>query len=192
MGRCCLSLCYDPIRSDRIGPKGVMGLSKRRFKLIIFNISKDLNIGTLYRSAYAFGVDEILLVGRRRFKVTGASGTHHIAKTRHFLTMPEAVAYCREEGFAIYGVEIGGTPITECRFDEDIAFVMGNEGRGISDAGEFCDRIVTVPQWGGVPSLNVAVATGIVMFQFQSKQGFEPAEIIGERYLDDFYTVSDI
>lgn len=185
-------MCYDlHDEGFSLFDEGVVSLSQRRFKLIIFNISKDLNIGTLYRSAYAFGADEVLLVGRRRFKVTGASGTHHVMKTRHFMNMKEASAYCKSEGFKILGLEVGGTPVTEYAFDEDIAFVMGNEGRGISDATEFCEGFVSVPQWGGVPSLNVAVASSIVMFQFQSKQGFPTAEVQGDRYIDDFYKVSD-
>jgi len=159
-----------------------------RFKLIIFNLVKNHNVGTLMRTAYAFGCNEVIVVGRKRFKVTGASGTAMIQAQRHFFSMAEAVSYCRHEGFAIYGVEIGGENINSKRFDEDVAFVMGNEGRGLSDAASFCQRLVSIPQWGGVPSLNVSVAGGIVMHAFQSQQNIPTAKVAGQHYMDDFYT----
>jgi len=157
------------------------------FKLIVFNIQKSANTAMLMRTAYAFGCEELILVGRKKFKLTGASGTYKPLQIRHFFNMAEAATYCRESGFTIYGLEIGGRSITECVFDHPAAFVMGNEGRGISDARPHCDHIIAIPQWGGVASLNVAVAGGLVMFEFQRAQGIPPAEIRGERYVDSYF-----
>ena len=163
------------------------GTGPYRFKLIIFNLVKDHNIGTLIRAAYAFGCHEVLLVGRKKFKITGTGGTYRAQSLRHFFSMEEAAAYCSREGFAVYGVEIGGIDLGEAAFDEDIAFVLGNEGRGISDAAPYCKKLITIPQWGGVPSLNVAVAGGIVMHAFQSSQNLPRARVVGQRYVDDFF-----
>ena len=156
----------------------------QRFKLILFNLVKPCNIGLLMRSAYAFGCDELLLVGRKKYKLTGSSGTSKRIPTRHFYSMAEVAAYCRESGFSIYGVEIGGTPLDEVQFDSNVAFVMGNEGRGISDAEAYCEAMVTIPQWGGVHSLNVSVAGAIVMFEFQRQQDFPTATISGQQFQD--------
>ncbi|CAM2067264.1 SpoU-methylase domain-containing protein [Sulfidibacter corallicola] len=161
-----------------------------RFKLIVFNIEKENNVGMLSRSAYAFGCDELLIVGRQRVKSTGAQGTFQFLSWRHFYTLADAVAYCRQQAFQVWGVEIGGACITQTTFDRDIAFVLGNEGRGLADAAPFCDHLISIPQWGGVPSLNVAVAGGIVMFQFQRAQGLPPAARSGERYVDDNFPES--
>ena len=157
------------------------------FKLIVFNIEKPQNIGILMRTAYAFGCDELLVVGRRKLKVTGASHTHRVLKWRHFFSMKDAAAHCRHEGCRIVGVEIGGDLITDTRFDDDVAFILGNEGRGLADALPFCESLVTVPQWRGVPSLNVAVAGALVMFEFQRQQGLPVASSHDQKYYDHNY-----
>ena len=163
--------------------------SKQRFhfKLIVFNIEKPQNVGILMRTAYAMGCDELLVVGKKRFKVTGASHSHRVLDWRHFYHLEEAVAHCRAAGCRIYGVEIGGSWLTETRFDHHAAFIMGNEGKGISDASNYCDAFVSIPQWRGMPSLNVAVAGALVMFEFQRQQGQPFAEVDGQRFYDNNY-----
>lgn len=161
----------------------------RNFKLIVFNIEKNNNIGLLMRSAYAFGCQEIILVGKTKYKVTGSQGTYSRLKRKHFFALADAVAYCRQEGFAIGGIEIGGTPLPGYKFDRDVAFILGNEGRGLADAESFCDFLLTIPQWGGVPSLNVAMAGAITMYSFACQSGFPTASIEGQRFYDSFYTL---
>lgn len=163
----------------------------RRFKIILFNVEKDNNVGMITRSAYAFGCDELLIVGRQRVKMTGAQGTYAAMKRRHFYTLSEAVATCRAEGFGICGLEIGGESLKEACFPDDVAFIFGNEGRGLADATPYCDRIVSIPQWGGVPSLNVAVAAGILMYHFQVAQDRPPARNAGARYYDQTFPLAD-
>lgn len=162
-----------------------------RFKLIIFNLLKPQNIGVLIRTAYAFGCDEVIMVGRKQTKLTGASGSVAAQRMRHFFHMRDAVNYCATEGFAICGVEIGGRLLHEVSFTRDTAFVLGNEGRGLSDAAAYCEERVTIPQWGGVPSLNVAIAGAITMYTFQSQQGLPVAPSAGERFFDDFFQLGE-
>lgn len=158
-----------------------------RFKLIVFNLVKDHNIGTLMRSAYAFGCHEVIVVGRKRAKLTGASGTFKAQAFRHFFSMREAAEYCAQEGFIVTGIEIDGENLAEKRFEGDVAFVLGNEGKGLSEAEPYCQAKISIPQWGGVPSLNVAVAGSIVMYEFQKQQNVPTATIRGQRYVDDYY-----
>ena len=163
------------------------GKAVRRFNLIVFNIEKAHNVGMLMRTAYALGCHEVLVIGRRRFKLTGHSHTARIQKWRHFHTLEEAVAYCKIDGFRICGIEIGGEWIHQAEFAEDTAFILGNEGKGLVDAQRFCERIVSIPQWGGVPSMNVAVAGAIVMYEFQKRQGLETAPVNGQHFYDTNY-----
>lgn len=158
-----------------------------RFKIILFNVEKDNNVGMIARSAYAFGCEELLIVGRQKIKMTGAQGTFQALKRRHFYLLADAVAACRAEGYLVCGLEIGGECLTQATFDGDVAFILGNEGRGLADATEFCERVVSIPQWGGVPSLNVAVAAGILMYAFQSRQGVPTAARSGTRYFDQTF-----
>ena len=164
---------------------------QRRFKIILFNVEKDNNVGMIARSAYAFGCDELLIVGRQKVKATGAQGTFQALKRRHFFNLPAAIEACRADHFAICGLEIGGACLTETAFPNDVAFILGNEGRGLADALPFCDRIVSIPQWGGIPSLNVAVAAGILMYSFQIQQDHPKASCAGTRYFDQTFPLPD-
>ena len=169
------------------GNPSISAKTGRHFRLIVFNIEKSANVAMLMRSAYAMGCCEALVVGRKTFKVTGATGAYQFLPWRHFYRLEEAVTVCRAAGDRIYGVEIGGRSLTETRFDRDAAFILGNEGKGLAEAQRFCDEIVTIPQWGGVPSLNVAAAAAIVMYEFQKQQGLAPAEVCGQAYFDANY-----
>ncbi len=144
----------------------------------------------LIRSAYAFGCQELLIVGKSKIKVTGAQGTQQTLKRRRFHSLNQAVEACRSEGFEIVGLEIGGKPIVEQQFCEKTAFLLGNEGRGLGPSRLVCDQIAMIPQWGGVPSLNVAVAGAIAMYEFQKQTHTPTAAFQNEKYYDDFFTGS--
>ncbi len=142
----------------------------------------------LIRSAYAFGCQELLIVGKTKIKVTGAQGTQQALKRRRFPCLSQAVEACKSEGFDIVGLEIGGKSIVEHAFSEKTAFLLGNEGRGLGPSRSVCDQVAMIPQWGGVPSLNVAVAGSIAMYEFQKQTHSRTASFKGEKYYDDFFT----
>ena len=59
-----------------------------------------------------------------------------------------------------------GTPLSECRLDEDIAIVIGNEGSGVKSLTEkLCSGVISIPQYGKVNSLNASVACGIICYE---------------------------
>jgi len=164
--------------------------SQNSFKLIVFNIEKSGNIGMLIRSAYAFGCQELLVVGKTKIVVTGARGAQQVLKRRRFPSLALAVETCREDGFKVVGIEVGGKPISQYGFHQKTAFLLGNEGRGLGSSRTFCDEILMIPQWGGIPSLNVAVAGSIAMYEFQKAQNKPEASYRGEKYHDAFFDKS--
>ncbi len=155
--------------------------------LIIYNISNDQNFGWMLRTANALGVSEVLVVGRQKFNKTGHMGTDSgYATRRHFYRIEEAVDYLKERGFTLVGVEI--TPdakaIETHPFSGNTAFLMGNEGLGISEkAKAFCESYVYIKQFGLGASLNVNVATGIVLHHFASWANLTENKIIGEKFV---------
>ncbi|KAI3898303.1 hypothetical protein MKX03_036011 [Papaver bracteatum] len=75
--------------------------------VLVHNIAKRHNIGTMARSATAFGVSEFILVGRRDFNAFGSHGSTSHVKFRHFHSLTEARTYLKEEKDCdICGVEI--------------------------------------------------------------------------------------
>ncbi|MHC4263571.1 MAG: TrmH family RNA methyltransferase [Planctomycetota bacterium] len=140
-----------------------------RAALVLFNIAKVRNFGNLLRTANALGVSEVVFVGRREFRAHGAFGTRRALETRHFYTLEDAVEDLRERGYRLAAVEIldDADPVQDRPFSGDTAFLVGNEGQGLGEREiGLCDFAVYVPQYGTGRSLNVNVATAIVLHHF--------------------------
>ncbi|KAG0474209.1 hypothetical protein HPP92_016066 [Vanilla planifolia] len=156
--------------------------------LVIHNVAKRHNIGTMARSATAFGVSEIVLVGRRDFNAFGSHGSTAHLRFRHFHSLAQAHLYLKEErNCDICGVEIvdGALPVTQQPFSKSTAFLLGNEGTGLSAKEcEICDFFVYIPQYGcGTASLNVTVAASIVLHHFGAWAGFVERSREGNKFL---------
>ncbi|EAY96503.1 hypothetical protein OsI_18405 [Oryza sativa Indica Group] len=144
--------------------------------VVVHNVAKRHNVGTLARSATAFGVAEVVVVGRRDVSAFGSHGATSHLRFRHFASLPLARAYLKDErGCDICGVEIthNALPVTAHPFRRSTAFLFGNEGTGLSQKEcEICDFFVYIPQYGGgTASLNVTVAASIVLHHFGGKSG---------------------
>ncbi|KAK4266451.1 hypothetical protein QN277_027370 [Acacia crassicarpa] len=138
--------------------------------VVVHNIAKRHNVGTLARSATAFGVSELILVGRRDFNSFGSHGSTTHIRFRHFHSLQDARHFLKEKDCDICGVEItdDAKPINQHPFKKSTAFLLGNEGTGLSAKEcEICDFFVYIPQYGGgTASLNVTVAASIVLHHF--------------------------
>lgn len=155
-------------------------------RLVLFNIAKRYNFGMLIRSANAFGVTELIVVGRKRFNTFGAQGTRRSVRYVHLYTLKEAHAYLKDLGSLICGVEIepAALPIESHPFAERTAFMMGNEGTGLSEVQKsYCDRFVYIRQHGHGASLNVNVAGAIVLHHFALWAGFQENPRQGNKFL---------
>ncbi|XP_077218593.1 tRNA/rRNA methyltransferase (SpoU) family protein isoform X2 [Tasmannia lanceolata] len=138
--------------------------------VVVHNVAKRHNIGTMARSATAFGVTEFILVGRRDFNAFGSHGSTSHLRFRHFHSLSDARLYLKERDCDICGVEIadGAVAVNQHPFRKSTAFLLGNEGTGLSlKECEICDFFVYIPQYGcGTASLNVTVAASIVLHHF--------------------------
>ncbi|KAH9296898.1 hypothetical protein KI387_028580, partial [Taxus chinensis] len=138
--------------------------------VIVHNVAKRHNIGTLARSATAFGVSEFIVVGRKDFNAFGSHGSTLHINFRHFHTLQEAQQYLKGKDCDICGVEIadGALAVHEHPFRKSTAFLLGNEGTGLSTKEmEICDFFVYISQYGcGTASLNVTIAGSIVLHHF--------------------------
>ncbi|EIE23309.1 hypothetical protein COCSUDRAFT_66262 [Coccomyxa subellipsoidea C-169] len=155
--------------------------------LIVHNVSKRHNIGTLVRSAAAFSVTEVCLVGARQFNTFGSHGSADYVNYRHFPSLQECCHYLKQDkGCRIMGVEIAedAQPIHAHPFSGPTAFMLGNEGSGLSPQQvQLCDAFVYIPQYGaGTASLNVTVAASIVLQHFAAWAGYAERPRSGAKY----------
>ncbi|XP_028759917.1 uncharacterized protein LOC114718672 [Neltuma alba] len=155
--------------------------------VVVHNIAKRHNVGTLARSATAFGVSELILVGRRDFNSFGSHGSTSHLRFRHFHSLEDARHFLKEKDCDICGVEItdDAKPINQHPFKKSTAFLLGNEGTGLSAKEcEICDFFVYIPQYGGgTASLNVTVAASIVLHHFGVWAGFAERSRDGNKFI---------
>jgi len=162
---------------------------KHKMHFIIHNVSKKHNVGTICRNCTAFDVKKMHLVGNARFNVFGAQGSDvHVAIEHHeSLKKARESLYQNEKCDRILGIEIceGAIDVRSHPFTGNTAFVLGNEGHGMTaQQKEICDGFVYIKQFGrGTASLNVAVASSIVMHEFAKWAEYEETAREGEKFI---------
>ena len=146
------------------------------FILILDGIEDPHNFGSIIRVAECLGVDGIIIAKNRACPVTdtvakvSAGAIEHIkiAKVTNINTEIERL---KEENIWVYACELGGEDLDNADLTGNIAIVMGSEGKGVSAlTRKLCDGVVTMQMYGQVNSLNVSVATGIVLYEAVRKR----------------------
>ncbi|KAJ1608667.1 putative tRNA/rRNA methyltransferase-like protein [Cryptosporidium canis] len=157
------------------------------FYLVLSNISKRQNFGTLLRSACGFGVSEVLVVGEKKLLAFGNQGTLPRLSLTHYENINQVVDIVKEKEMDLVGIEISpdSKPIYPHPFKRSTAFILGNEGTGISQKYlNLCDYLIHIPLYGvGTASLNVAIAGSIVFHHFGLWAKFAESSKNGAKYL---------
>ncbi|CAK9034708.1 unnamed protein product [Durusdinium trenchii] len=144
--------------------------------LILFNLNKKNNLGAILRSAAAFGVRLVLLVGRQGFKAFCKKSGQGVVPIENAPSVQEAVDALKARHppgkLQVCGVEIlpQAQSLHSSPFHGPTAFMVGNERGGLTrEQIDHCDSFVYIPQFGGgVGSLNVACACSVVLYQFSA------------------------
>ncbi|MDB5165647.1 MAG: hypothetical protein JWM00_537 [Candidatus Saccharibacteria bacterium] len=138
-------------------------------EIAIENIERDFNMGTIVRSANAFGVRHVHVIGRRQWNKRGAMMTD---KYLHIYYHPDVTEFARamEEGnkiiIAVDNID-GSEPMASTVLPRNAVLVFGQEGPGISEElATTASKIVAIEQFGSTRSINVGVAAGIVMYEW--------------------------
>ena len=149
---------------------------KKEFYVIAHNIRSILNVGSIFRTADAFGVTKIYLTG-----YTGTPGNilHKAKMAKTALGAENWVAWeyqnspsrlvkkLKAQGVKIVALETGVKSIAISKFKPKfpLALVLGEEVRGVSKSIlKLCNQIVKIPMHGKKESLNVSVAFGLAAF----------------------------
>jgi len=146
----------------------VADLDTRRhpFAVAIENWRHDLNIGTVVRTANAFGAREVVIVGNRRWNRRGAMVTDRYQHIRHLETPSALRAYAEAEGYVLIAIDNlpGAVPLETFTLPADALLLFGQEGTGLSDeAREAAVAVCSIAQFGSTRSINAGVAAGIAM-----------------------------
>lgn len=154
--------------------------------VVLENIRSAYNVGSVFRTADAFLVEAIYIIGysakppHKEIKKT-ALGAEETVNWRHFSTTTEAISQLREDGYTIYAIEQAEgsralqtlSPVS----GEKIAMVLGNEVTGVEQSTiHLCDACVEIPQLGMKHSLNIATAAGVVLWELVRRRLKEEME----------------
>jgi tRNA G18 (ribose-2'-O)-methylase SpoU len=134
--------------------------------IAIENWQHDLNIGSIVRTANAFNVGAVHVVGKRRWNRRGAMVTDRYVRIEHHPTVDDLVAWARAEGLPLLGIDNlpVAQPIETAKLPEAAVMIFGQEGPGLTTAAlEACDAHFSIAQFGSTRSINAAAAAAIAM-----------------------------
>jgi 23S rRNA (guanosine2251-2'-O)-methyltransferase len=142
--------------------------------LLLDSIQDPHNLGAIIRTAECAGVDGIITTIRNSASVnntvekTSAGAISHIKIARANNLIP-IIEILKQSGYWIVGSKLGNSQsYTSIDYKQPIAIVVGNEEKGIRHlVAEKCDFLAEIPMKGKIQSLNVSVATGILLFEAQ-------------------------
>lgn len=147
-------------------------LNKPPFVLVLDGVQDPHNLGACFRTADAAGVHAIIAPKDKAVGITpvvskvacGAAETIPFVQVTNIV---RALEILKEMNIWIYGADAEAKEVIyQTDLTGPLALVMGAEGSGMRRlTREHCDILVNIPMYGSVSSLNVSVATGVMMFE---------------------------
>ena len=163
-------------------PNKIIGIVKKNTPLpignkilILDNIQDPGNLGTIIRSSVAFDIDTIVLspntVDIYNPKVIRSTQGMIFYTNIITLELKEFINEIKTKNYTIFGTNVrNGKNIKEITLPEKFALVLGNEGQGVSKEIEsLCDDNIYIKMSSKCESLNVSVATSILLYEVYNK-----------------------
>ena len=148
-------------------------LSEKENSLVVLcdGIEDVHNLGSIIRVAECAGADGIVIPKARGASVTEAvirisAGAAEHMKVAKVSSLNKAVETLKEHGYWVYALEAGGESIYDVDLTGKVALVVGGEDSGVKRlTKETCDKVLSLPLFGKVNSLNASVALGIAAYE---------------------------
>lgn len=149
-------------------------LDKNRvdLQIAIENWQHDMNIGTIVRNANAFNLSAVHVIGRRHWNKRGAMVTDRYLEVDHFDTVAEFVEAMAKQGREIIAIDNlpGAVALSKTELPARAVLVFGGEGPGLSDEMVTASsKMVAIEQFGSTRSVNVGVASGIILYEWMRR-----------------------
>ena len=144
---------------------------KDGFVVVLNEILDPHNLGSIIRVCECAGVDGIVISKDRSASVNDtvmriSEGSLNHIKVARVTNVNNAIDTLKEEGFWVYGAEIGGESIYSADLTGKLCLVIGGEDSGVKRLTRTkCDKIVSIPMFGKVNSLNASVACGVAVYE---------------------------
>jgi 23S rRNA (guanosine2251-2'-O)-methyltransferase len=144
--------------------------------VVLDGVEDPHNLGAIVRTAHAAGANAVVIPERRAVGLTetvakSAAGALEYLPISRVTNINRTLEDLKRRGYWIYGIdERGEQDYDRVDWATPTVIVMGAEGKGLhQQTKQHCDFLVRIPMAGQIASLNVSVATGIVLFSWKSK-----------------------
>jgi 23S rRNA (guanosine2251-2'-O)-methyltransferase len=145
--------------------------------VVLDGVEDPHNLGAIIRTAHAAGAGAVMVAERRAAGLTetvakaAAGALEHLLVVR-VVNISQTLRSFKSQGYFVYGLdERGETTYDSVEWPEKTVIVMGGEGKGLHElVKKNCDALLRIPMAGKIASLNVSVATGIVLFAWRSRR----------------------
>lgn len=151
--------------------------NKDGFVVVLNEIMDPHNLGSIIRVCECAGVDGIVIGKDRCASVTDtvmriSEGAVNHVKIAKVTNINSSIEKLKDNGYWVYGAEVGGTEIYKQDLTGKICLVIGGEDSGVKKlTKEKCDGIISIPMFGKVNSLNASVACGIAVYEVVRQRG---------------------
>jgi len=182
-------------RSEKRTNKIIRALNHRQpdLAVVLENIHDPHNVSAIVRTCDSIGVGDIYLIyNQEKFPKIGkksSASAYKWVNKNSFKSVDECYNYLRDKGFKIFATSLEGDSHSfwEVDFKGKVAIVMGNEHRGVSkEAWEKADLNIQIPMFGMIQSLNVSVATAVILYEIARQRffsgGYDKPKYSSEEY----------
>ncbi len=144
---------------------------KDGFIVVLNEILDPHNLGSIIRVCECAGVDGIVISKDRSASVSDtvmriSEGALNHIKVARVVNINNAIKDLKDNGYWVYGAEMGGGEMYKTDLTGKIAIVIGGEDSGVKSlTKKNCDGIISIPMFGKVNSLNASVACGVVVYE---------------------------
>ena len=152
-------------------------LETARLLVALDGIEDPHNLGAIIRTAHAAGAAGVVVPERRSAPLTeavakAAAGALEYLPVARVGNLNRALETLKQRGFWIYGLDERGEHAYDAiDYALPTVFVLGAEGGGLhQQVRKRCDFLIRIPLAGRIPSLNVSVAAGVVLFEWKQRQ----------------------
>lgn len=143
--------------------------SRHNFHIAVENFQHDFNIGTIARNANAFNAAGIHIIGKRHWNRRGAMKTETYMNVLHHKNVQDFVNWAKKNNLRIIAIDNqkGAKNLNNTQLSKGSVLVFGNESNGLSEEMiKACEEMIAIEQFGSTRSVNVGVASGILMYEF--------------------------
>lgn len=150
----------EAIRAD-------LDMHRHPLHIAIENWQHDLNIGAIVRTANAYNVAGVHIVGKKHWNQRGAMVTDKYLRMHHHPDVESFLAWANAQQLEVIGIDNvpGSQPLETAVLPADCVMLFGQEGPGLSDAAlAGCARVLDIRQYGSTRSINASAAGAIAMF----------------------------